>query len=57
MYRDEISIESAYFTDDPGAWIISGPRLVPIQDAPIEDVARLPRNRCGEVFGLRSGRP
>jgi len=38
------------------AWIISGPRLVPIQDASIEDVCVILRNRCGEVLVLRSGR-
>jgi len=30
---------------------------VPIQDASIEDVCVIPRDRCGEVLGLRSGRP
>jgi hypothetical protein len=39
------------------AWIISSPRLVQLQDVLIEDVAKLPRNQCGEVIGLRSGCP
>jgi hypothetical protein len=55
--RDLVLSESAYFTDDSGTWIISGPRLVQIQAALNEAVYVILRIQGSEVFGLRSGRP
>jgi len=51
LFKDQHSLQIIQI-----AWIISDPRLVPIQDASIEDVCAIPRNRCGAVLALRSGR-
>ena len=50
-------MESAYFTDDSDAWIISGPRLLQTQGALNEAVCVIPRIQGDEVFVMRSGRP
>ena len=55
--RDVVIMESAYFTDDSGPWIISGPRLVQTQAALNDAVYVIPRIQGSEVFVLRSGRP
>jgi hypothetical protein len=39
------------------AWIVSGPRLVPIQVTLSEAVYVILRTQCHEVLVLRSGRP